>query len=447
MAVAGGAAALAGCTDGGQSAVSAESVDVVVVGAGIAGLAAAQVLAAAGRSYVVLEARDRVGGRIFTSSVWPGLPVDLGASWLHGTEGNPVHEQLTRNGIDSAVFDVGSADGGGSSILYAADGTVLDDDRRAARVDRVVRGLEDLAAESPELSTGAALGRLPAATRALLEDPGVLGGLTGYVADYGATPDQLALGAFDEDDSLPGSQRVIPGGYGQLTDRLADGAPILLGTVVTGIEWGADDHILVRAGDRTWTANRVIVTLPLGVLKAGAVRFDPPLPPDHRRAVEALGMGRYEKLVLRFDTPFWDDVDQIAVAVPPGAPFGDWYNLHRVSGEPVLMALNGADAAAALDGLPAERQAAMAAEVLGAVYGPRYRPPSGIQASRWWADEFSRGSYSFTAVGSGEDDRTALAAPIAGRLWLAGEAQHPTWHSTVHGAYASGRRAAEQACA
>lgn len=446
-AAAGGAAFLTACSDGADAPGSPESLDAVVVGAGIAGLAAAQVLTGAGKRYVVLEARDRVGGRIWTSSAWPDAPVDLGASWIHGTDGNPVYEQITRAEIGTAVFDVGSADGAGSSVLYAPNGTRLDEDRRSGRVDRVIAGLENLVADAPDLAISAALARLPARTQDLLADPDVLAGLTGYVADYGATPDELALAAFDEDDSLPGSQRVVPGGYGQVTERLAAGVPIRLRTVVTEIGWGSGGPVVVRAGGQVWTAPRAIVTVPLGVLKAGGVRFDPPLPAQHQRAVDVLGMGRYEKLVLRFDAPFWDDVDQITIAVPPGAPFADWYNMARVSGQPVLMALNGGAAAAALDGLPAQRQAELAAEVLRGVYGQRYRSPAAVQASGWWADEFSRGSYSFTAVGSGEDDRTALRAPIDGRLWLAGEAQHPSWHSTVHGAYASGRSAAEQVCA
>jgi monoamine oxidase len=133
------------------------------------------------------------------------------------------------------------------------------------------------------------------------------------------------------------------------------------------------------------------------------------------------------------------------VAGRPGRPFTGWYNLNRVAGRPALMAINGGAAAAAVEGLPADRQAALATEVLAGVYRGRFRPPVAWQASGWWTDEFSRGSYSFTAVGSGTADREALAEPVDGRLWLAGEATHPSLHSTVHGAWLSGRAAAERA--
>ena len=258
-------------------------------------------------------------------------------------------------------------------------------------------------------SLRAALDDLPPRLRALAREPAVAASLIDYAGDYGATVDDLALRALDEDDSFSGAQRVFPGGYGQLTQRLAEGLPVRLSTPVTGISLRAADHVVVDTADGQWRAKKVIVTVPLGVLKSGAIRFDPPLPESHRRAIDAIGFGRFEKLVLRFDTAFWDDVDQIQVAGRPGEPFTGWYNLNRVTGKPALMALNGGAAAAAIDAMPVDRQTALATEVLAAVYPGRFRPPVAAQASGWWADEFSRGSYSFTAVGSGPQDREALA--------------------------------------
>ena len=108
------------------------------------------------------------------------------------------------------------------------------------------------------------------------------------------------------------------------------------------------------------------------------------------------------------------------------------------------MAINGG-AAAAIDGMPLDRQTALATEVLAAIYPGASANLWPARASGWWADEFSRGSYSFTAVGSGPKDRESWPEPVGGRLWLAGEAVHPGLHSTVHGAWLSGRAAAEQA--
>ncbi len=422
-------------------------VHVAVIGAGIAGLAAAGVVARAGLRTVVLEARDRAGGRIWTSTAWPDLPIDLGASWIHGTDGNPVYGEANRLGLATSVFDVGSFEGGGSAIYYSRNGTELDGDDVEKNGAKVVDYLERIAGKSGagRGSLSAALDGLPPDLRELARTPAVAASLNTYAGDFGATPENLALSAVDEDDSFPGSQRVFPAGYGQLTQRLADSLPVRLKTAVTAISLRDRDRVVIDTADGQWRAGRVIVTVPLGVLKSGAIRFDPPLPAGHRRAIDAIGFGRFEKLVLRFDTAFWDDVDQIQVIGEPGEAFTGWYNLNRIAGKPALMALNGGSAAPA--GMPLDRQTAAATDVLAAVYPGRFRPPVAAQASDWWTDEFSRGSYSFTAVGSSDDDREALAEPIDDRLWLAGEASHEQFHSTVHGAWLSGEAAAKQATA
>ena len=138
---------------------------------------------------------------------------------------------------------------------------------------------------------------------------------------------------------------------------------------------------------------------------------------------------------------------KIQIVGNPGDPFTGWYNLNRIAGKPALMALNGGAAAAAIDGKSLDQQTTLATGMLAGIYPGRFRPPVAAQASGWWADEFSRGSYSFTATGSGGDDREALAEPVEGRLWLAGEAAHEKFHSTVHGAWLSGEAAAKQATA
>lgn len=443
-------AVLAGCAEdrGTRPSDAGErDVDVAVIGAGIAGLAAAAGVVAAGRSCVVLEARNRVGGRIWTSTAWADLPVDLGASWIHGTDGNPVYAEASRLGIDTTVFDVGSSDGAGSAVYYSGTGTELDGDQIEAQANEVIGYLENIADANGAggRSVRAAIDDLPDRLGELSREPVVAASLIDYAGDYGATVDDLALRAFDEDDSFSGAQRVFPGGYGQLTQRLAEGLPVRLNTPVRALSLRDPDHVVVDTADGQWRAARVIVTVPLGVLKSGAMRFDPPLPESHQRAIDAIGFGRFEKLLLRFDTAFWDDVDQIQVAGRPGEPFMGWYNLNRVTGRPVLMALNGGAAAAAIHGMGLDQQTAVATGVLAAVYPGRFRPPAAAQASGWWDDEFSRGSYSFTAVGSGPRDREELAKPIEGRLWLAGEAAHAELHSTVHGAWLSGRKAAERA--
>ncbi|MCW1958707.1 MAG: FAD-dependent oxidoreductase, partial [Mycobacterium sp.] len=340
------AAALGGCADKAEPSSDDRDVDVIVIGAGIAGLAAARTLTEAGLSCMVLEARDRIGGRIWTSNEWPGLRVDLGASWIHGTEGNPIYDEANRFGIDTTVFDVGSSDGTGAAEYYSVNGTRWDADAFEAVMTKAIGRVERAAAgkDSASMSMRQGIGALPPD---LSGRPGVAAALTDYAGDYGATPEALALSALDEEDSFAGAQRVFPSGYGQLAQRLADGLPVRLDAPVTSVGLRSPDHIVVDTAAGRWRAAKVIVTVPLGVLKSGAIRFDPPLPAAHARAIDRLGFGRFEKLVLRFDAVFWDDVDQIQVLDAPGRPFTGWYNLDRVAGAPALMAINGGGPAGA----------------------------------------------------------------------------------------------------
>ncbi len=131
---------------------------------------------------------------------------------------------------------------------------------------------------------------------------------------------------------------------------------------MTGISLPRRGRVGVETGGQQWRAAKVIVTVSLGVLEHGLIRFDPPLPAPHARAIEALGMGRFEKPIRRFPEALWDDVDQIQASGEPGAPFTGWYNLNRVTGRPALMALNGGAAATAA-GSSVQQQTAAAAEL------------------------------------------------------------------------------------
>ena len=175
------ATVLAGCTEpaaprSGRPGLPGErAVDVAVVGAGIAGLAAADILTRAGVSCVVLEARDRVGGRIWTSAEWPDLPIDLGASWIHGTAGNPIYREAERLGIPTAVFDVGSFEGSGTVQYYTPDGTPIGADDFDAQVGRVVERLERTAGadEAGRTSLRSAIDALPPGLQDLARRPAV----------------------------------------------------------------------------------------------------------------------------------------------------------------------------------------------------------------------------------------------------------------------------------
>ena len=256
-------------------------------------------------------------------------------------------------------------------------------------------------------------------------------------AEYAADPDQLALRWFGSESELDGPDLILPGGYGQLVDHLALGVTVELDTVVTRIVHdGSEARVETNRG--VFAADTVIVTVPLGVLKADAIVFDPPLPASKRRAVERLGFGLLDKVVLRFDEPFWPEDPDTFGLVGRDQPVSDLINGVRFAEVPLLVGLRGGSNALVREGYSDEQTIDEIAEALGAP------DPVGALVTRWAADPFARGSYSFLGVGSSPDDQRALAEPVGDRLGFAGEATHVEFFATVHGAYLSGLREAER---
>lgn len=421
---------------------------VVVVGAGVAGLAAARALVAAGREVVVLEGRERIGGRVVTSRAWRDMPCDLGASWIQGTRGNPLTKLAAQWGIETKATDPDEA------TIYRDDGRPVTP-REAEQADQHFRDLleavheerDRLGPEGKELALGPTIERLIAGEEldaVALRDLQQL--LTAALEnEYGADLAELSLLHYDAADGHGGPSVVFPQGYDEIPRRLAEGLDVRLGQVVVAIEHDATG-VVVKTKGASFPAERVVVTLPLGVLKRGTVAFQPTLPPAKRGAIERLGMGLLNKLWLRFPRAFWGERDNDLIGFV-GSRRGAWtesVDFQRVLGKPVLLCFQSGSVARAAEALPDERLVASAMEWLRAAFGKDVPDPVAHQVTRWAADPFAYGSYSFFAKGSSPADVALLAAPVGGRLFFAGEATSPDHPATVHGAYASGLRVAQE---
>ena len=402
---------------------------VVVVGAGMAGLAAARRLADAGVMVTVLEARPRIGGRTWTDTSL-GVPVDLGAAWIHGTQDNPLMGLVAEIGADTVETDFENV------TVLDRDEPVPDADVEAAgsawadAMDEIYRAGADA---GPQTSLADVLGRYVD-----VDDPLTQWLITSTVtAEYAADPAELSLRWFGQEGELNGPDVLLPNGYGQLVAYLSRGLQIRPDTVVTRIDHrGATVTLTTTQG--MVTADRVIVTVPLGVLKAGAIAFDPPLPEAKSQAMRRLGFGLLDKVVLRFDEPHWAAEPDVFGVVGADAPVSDVVNGLRFSDTPLLVGLRAAGNA--LDREALSDRAAV--EQVRATLG--LPEPTGALVTRWAADPFARGSYSFLAVGSSPDDQRTLAEPVGDRLHFAGEATQEEFFATVHGAYLSGLREAER---
>lgn len=289
---------------------------VVVIGAGLAGLAAARALVDEGIEVIVVEARDRVGGRARTIDVG-GTAADLGPSWVHGVTDNVVAEFADEVGIELVPFDYDNAIGGDDAALAeieALSDAALDAD------DPAERPLSELLPES----------LTPAQQWALsVEIPG----------EFGADPDELAIAALDEGADQLGGDALVAGGYGPLAAALADGLTIELGWIVAAVEHDDEGVTVVADDGRRIRADSAIVTLPLGVLQSGAVKFTPALPETTTAAIDALGMGLLDKLWLTFDEVFWNPQAEVIQWIDPDDPglWGFWVNAFPTLGTPSLL--------------------------------------------------------------------------------------------------------------
>jgi len=295
---------------------------VAVIGAGIAGLGAAYRLDAAGIDVTVIEARDRIGGRLWTSNAL-GTPVDLGASWIHGIQNNPLVELADEMGM-ARVQTVDT---------YAVRGG---DGRRIAELD------------APEW-----LERVETQITA------------------GADPEQLNTMAYWLQDGYGGPDVVFRNGYAPILGSLAGGYRVRRGTPIDTVALSGTGVHLTARGGAVSEFDAVLVTVPLGVLKAGAIRFEPGLSEERLDAIGRLGMGTLDKLYLKFDRPFWDP-EQTWIATPetglPRGQFNIWLNLYAVLGVPILLAFNGGSAALDLADESDATLTRLALETLSAAY-------------------------------------------------------------------------------
>jgi len=458
------------------------SYDVVILGAGAAGLAAAEELARSGRSALVLEARERIGGRVWSLDV-PGLPVpvELGAEFIHGRPAATfsLMRQAGIAAVDAPIVRLAVRDG-----KLRARGEGLD-----AEIQRVLRrhagalGKKDVSFES-FLARGrhglSAEARVFARMRA-----------EGYdAADPARASARAIAGEWGAEGAASSGHFRPQGGYGALLAALAgglrgSGVELRLQHVVRSVRWkhgrvevegklltdegrklarrspparGGVAHEVRRGGGRDFlvSARRAIVTLPLGVLKLpprapGAVRFTPSLK-EKRPALDGLVSGAVIKAALLFRTSFWEELDRaryrgVSFFHSPQAAFPTFWSA-LPERAPLLIAWAGGPKAARLSGAAAQEIVRQAVTSLESVFGARAGIEKRLAASwihHWQQDPFARGAYSYVAVG-GYGARRALAEPLRDTLFFAGEATDSDGeHGTVAGALQSGTRAALEA--
>jgi monoamine oxidase len=407
--------------------------DIIIIGAGAAGLAAARDLSGAGRSVAILEARQRIGGRIWTihTSDLP-LPIELGAEFIHGEP----HETFAI--VEAAAL-----------VAYELpDDHLWSAGKRWHRVRNFWETLERVRARIPahrrDVSFAEFLRRqknLSPRVRRL-----ALNFVEGYHASHADRISAASLRPLPGEEKQP-KQFRIANGYDALLEWLRAGLDpsrtlLRLDTEATEIEWNRG-HVEVRTrrGDSV-RARAAVITIPLGVWKSpAAIRFNPPLH-DKQRAITKLEAGHVVKVVFRFRERFWDDSFLFVHSADRFMP--TWWTTAPVRST-LLTGWTGGQTADAL--LATGNVAESALDSLASTFGRKRREIDSlldsIHTHNWQADPFSRGAYSYAGVG-GAGAHEALAKPVAGTLFFAGEATSSDETGTVAGAIMTGRRAAKE---
>jgi monoamine oxidase len=415
---------------------------VIVVGAGMAGLTAARALHDAGREVLVLEARDRIGGRTWTAPVG-AAKVDLGASWVHGNRQNPLVDFAEARGLRvvpdrlpwSHVWDQAAA--------AEARWRVMED--TYAAFPRALPRLRDQLGDGATVADGRDV---------WLDDEGLAGQERRFAAfaidqwmveiTYGSPVDQQSLRWFwEEDGELPGGDHFPVGGYGAWAEALAEGLDVRLSHPVGRVAADAE-RVEVEAAGEVFVGSDVIVTVPLGVLKAGALTFDPPLSERKQAAIGRLEMANLEKVALVWDERWWTGGVTFVDRDGDGT-FPEFYDMTELTGRPTLVGLYGGRFARELQGTWSDDRivAGAVATLREAFPGTRIPDPAAAGVTHWTTDPFAGGSYVFLPVGAARDDIEALAEP-EGRIGFAGEATWWLHYGNVHGAVLSGLREAER---
>jgi len=414
---------------------------VLILGAGMAGISAARLLR--GKADVlVLEARDRIGGRIHTQRRSDGTVIEHGANWLHSGKSNPLVPLCRDLKIPTIASD------NWSSVLRATkQGPVSPEVQKKldrefdAQVKRLLR-----ATPSGKPSLGQVVEKVILPGLNETEKKNFLHALrTNIEDDYGDDIDKIDFAYWQADPTEEGFDRLIPGGYDTLVNRLAEGTTILTGKKVDTVQVG-HRGVTLHAGEEKWNANYVIITAPVGLLKAGVIRFDPVLPSWKTETIERIGFGTFEKAFMTVREVTWGhDISWFDYFDDDPMRLASLFNLAKYESD--SRAVIGLDAGDSARRWAGESDKVILARVSAAMQ-PFARSPFEVTdffRTHWHSDPLTRGSYSYPAATELVGDRERLRKSVHdGHVLFAGEATELDQVGTVHAAYDSGRAAARE---
>lgn len=429
---------------------------VLIIGAGLAGLAAARQLLSFGFKVLVLEGRDRPGGRVYTQKLGKKghyAAVELGGSVITGIHANPL-------GVLARQLSIPLHKVRDKCPLYKPDGTLVDEERDSTveftfnrLLDKVTELRKIMGGFASDVSLGSVLDTLQAlySVAKSKEERQLLDWhLANLEYANAGCLSELSAAYWDQDDpyEMGGDHCFLAGGNWRLIKALCEGVPILYGKTVCTIRHGSDG-VEVIAGDQVFQADIALCTVPLGVLKRKTITFEPELPKRKLDAINRLGFGLLNKVAIVFPHVFWgEDLDTFGCLSNHAHERGEFflfYSYHTVSGGAVLVALVAGEATQDFERTDPTILLHRVLKVLRGIYNPKgIDVPNPIQTvcTKWGSDALSYGSYSHVRVGSTGVDYDIVAESVGSRLFFAGEATSRKYPATMHGAFLSGLREA-----
>lgn len=408
---------------------------VIVVGAGISGLAAAQKLSAKGFKVTILEAQDKVGGRL-RSDRSLGIAFDEGASWIHGINGNPITDLAQKAGMTSyETLDT-------SRKSYDIGGILRNDALYQNTEDELYDILDSL------MNSGSATQSFETVFNA--QYPSHANDrlwkffLSTYITFDTGDLDRLSSLLYNQGEEYGGAEKISTNGYDTIANYLANGLEVQLNQRVTKVDY-TGDSVKVTHNGTTSEADYAIVTVPLGVLKSNRIEFAPTLPTTKQTAIQKMGMNCVNKFLLTWDTTFWDDVQYISYTPETRDKFNYFVNVNKFHpGSNALMTFAYAEYGRQTETMTDQQIMDEIMAHLRDIYGNAIPNPTHLLRTKWNSNENTFGAYSYTAVGTEMRHFDDLAEAVADKLFFAGEHTEIDYFSTVHGAYLSGIREADK---
>ncbi|XP_035287084.1 lysine-specific histone demethylase 2 [Anguilla rostrata] len=435
----------------------------VVIGAGASGLAAARQLKNFGMQVVVLEARDRVGGRVWDDTSL-GVTVGRGAQIVNGCINNPIGLMCEQMGIKMHKL--------GERCDLIQEGGKTTDPAIDKRMDFHFNAILDVVSEwrkDKSQHQDTPLGeKIQEVYKTFLQESGIqFSELEEKVLQFhlsnleyacGSNLDQVSARSWDHNEffaQFSGDHAMLTQGYSALLSRLAEGLDIRLSTPVQAIDYSGELVTVTSSTGSQWTAHKVLVTVPLALLQKNALQFAPPLPERKLKAINSLGAGVIEKIALQFPYRFWDSKIQGADYfghIPPGPDkrgmFSVFYDMDPQGKHSVLMSVITGDAVATIKDLGDKQVANLCMKVLRELFKEQEVPePVKYFVTHWSKDVWSQMSYSFVKTGGSGEAYDIIAEEVQGKVFFAGEATNRHFPQTVTGAYLSGVREASKIAA